>query len=116
MPARLGAGSNRAENSRPKQRGLRAGGDLYRPARHVRIDLHERRVLLGDTTARYDRLSSYRRPLERLDHPHRPVGGRFKQGSVDLVRLGTQRQPDDQTREVRIDKRRSVPVPPIQCQ
>jgi hypothetical protein len=64
-------GDDRAGDGRAQRAGLRRARDLHRAARHVGVDLHDQRVLLGDAAAVDDLFDLHAVFLESVDDRQR---------------------------------------------
>src|SRR5829696_2617898 len=71
-------------HGRPERGRLGRAGDQHRLADHVRVDLHEQRVLLGDAAAAHNPLDRDAVLAQPLDDRTRAEGRGFDQRAVDL--------------------------------
>ena len=110
------SGRHRAGNSRAERARLGGAGDLHGPARHVRVNLHHKRVLLCDSAAVDHLARLHAVGLEAVDDRQRPECRRLDQGPVDLTRRRVQRLAQQQARQALVYQDRPVAVVPVQSQ
>ncbi len=70
---------------------------MHRAAGHVRVDLHQQRVLFGDAAGAYDTVDRHPVLLDSLDDRARAERRRFDQGAIDFGRRGVERLADQQS-------------------
>ena len=107
------AGRHRGVHRRAERRPLLRADQVDPPPRHVRVDLHQHRVL--DQPAGREQLAHrHARALERLDDLARPERGRLEQRAVHVLRSRRQREPDDQPAQLVVDEDRAVAAVPVE--
>ena len=104
------------EHGRPEGRRLSGGGDPERSTGHVRVDLHQHPVALGQAAAGHDLIDSDAALLEGVDDDPRTEGRGLDQGPVYLGRGRGQGHTEQDSGQIGIDQDRAVAVPPVERQ
>ena len=109
----VAAGGDGGVDRRAERRPFVRVDHVQRPPEHVRVDLHQQRVLdqpAGDGELAHGQA----RRLEGLDDRAGAERGRLDQRAVDVLRARAERQPDDGAAELVVDEHGAVAAVPVE--